>query len=315
MRHFVINMMLYCGVMFLTLSRSVPALGEATYFAPRWQNEPLNQNQGIMSFEARGETLSYKTDPMQVTVKHLRTNYMLLITQPLTVSKEKQRSLYWKLPAGKYEIIKIVLRSGGEVYAVDKPRLRYFNVESFALTDLGVWLPRLQANRSLTMDFKARLVQSFYFPKGDDSIDAIIDGFSGRRLEAVGGRGHKRRVAHAMAAYAPLKRVPHDPSRMTLQYQLELSPQSKSRQDILPTVKGQEKYFRECYMRSSENGGSARFALTLARGRGASKTLSYRGGTLADRNTINCLQNALAKTEFSVQAPMACHVVIDLKAP
>lgn len=288
--------------------------------APIWKNEALRPGQGVMSVEVRGEGFPRATrDPLKIMVRHLPSKLVYVIHQPLLVTKKRQRSLYWKLPAGRFEIVRIERFFEGRTHtSPSDPRFRYFFVDSFSLTDLGVMAPRLVARNKLDVSYHSRMVQSFWFPKGDDSIDAIIDGFSSRRLQAIGGRGHKRRAAMALAAKTPpgRQKAPRD---IAILYGMDLHKvYKKYDKGFLPTIKARENNFRQCYLgglaHPGNHEGSVTFSFALQKGFGTVKTLNYRGGTLANRRTIECLTAQLGQMRFPTRAPLSGQVVLDFKA-
>lgn len=309
-----------CLLALFVAMMAFPARGVRGYFkAPIWKNEPLHSSQGVMSLEVRGEGFPRQTPhPLQIVVKHLPTQTLYVVNQPLLVTKERQRSLYWKLPAGRYEVERIARFYNGRAYVAPKdPRFRFFVVESFALTDLGVWAPRL-TTRGLGVTFHSRMVQSFFFPKGDDSIDAIIDGFSERRLQAIGGRGHKRRNEMALAAKTAPPVVNDRMRNVRVSYAMYLTRNQQLFQDLMPTIKAREERFRNCYLAGlrfrGNREGSVRFDFILGKDRATPKVLNYRGGTLANRQTIECLYAELNQARFPTRKPASGSVVIDFKA-
>lgn len=297
-----------CWIVALALCGAQPVHAIGAMAVPQWGGEYLRPDQGLISVEARAEGfLGTTEEPLLIYILNAQIGQIYLISQPISSGEPNQRPFYWKVPVGNYQVINVKHTRGSTVKSTSTFRARNFVVESFALSDLGVWVARSTKKGPLVVKLFTRTVQSFTFPS-DDVLSAIIDGFSGKRLRTLKGGANSEKSRVNFGSQDEMRATITETREVSMVYKMDLARYGRYNNLVFPLIQRRDSRFRQCYLdglQLKDNlRGTARFTFTLAAGRGTIQALKYKGGTLLDQRTVECLYAELGQMEFPVKAPI-----------
>lgn len=306
-------------ILALTLCCAQAASARGPMTAPKWGGEYLRPDQGLASLEARVENFpGGDEEPLQIALLHVATGQAYIINQPLSSGEKKKRTLYWKLPAGKYQITRVSRVAGAKTLSTTRFRAQYVTLQGFALSDLGVWVAKATRKGPLVVKFFARNAQEFTFPTGDDTLSAIIDGFSGKRLKTLAGGANSERSRVNFGTADEMRATITETREVSMVYKMDLRRFARYNRSVFPVIQKRDGRFRQCYLdglQLKDNlRGTAKFDFTLAGGKGTVQRLKYKGGTLLDQRTVECLYAELGQMEFPVKVALSGSVTFAFDA-
>lgn len=304
-----------CWVFALALCCAQAASARGPMTASKWGGEYLRANQGLVSLEARaegfpGDDLTAQSDPLQIFVQHQPSAQVYIINQPISGGEKKKRALYWKLPAGKYRIMRVTRPAGAKTLVTSSFRATSFVIQSFALSDLGVWVAKAKkkGRGPMIVKFFTRAAEEFSFPSGDDTLSAIIDGFSGKRLKTLTGGANSERARVNFGTANEMRATITETREVSMVYKMDLRGFARYNRAVFPAIQKRDARFRQCYLDGLQLKdtlkGTAKFEFLLARGKGTVQRLKYKGGTLMDQRTVECLYAELGQMEFPVKVAL-----------
>jgi hypothetical protein len=284
--------------------------------ASEWKGEYFDQKQGGVYLKMQlsgfpgGATSNVITGNIQIALYNILQESTYILSYSQTGISGPPRQI-WKIPTGKYLIQQITLvdANGGRRLWQPTQERRTVVVARQCLSNLGLWSigPSSQAGMNIAFN----MTPNSYVeegPKGESSVAAVVDGFTGRIQQVFGG---KSVIEKAKTEYADANEM-RTTVRMTRQiamfFKLDLFQNNAYAREIAGVLSAIDPNLRQCYIRHLEDNPQARgtmnFGFILSKDTGQMKKLRLTGGTMNDPTMTECLTQEMSITQFPAKENM-----------
>lgn len=294
----------------------VPRAHAVTEQVTPWQGEFFTQNQGAFYFKARandptGTLGNVGLDgEIRVTLYSVIERRSYVFNQSIIVEKGRP-SFIWKLPAGKYWILKVdVVDTQGATRTWQPKKPDSIVIQRQCMSNLGLWVLRPKGKTGLAVTFK--MVPNSYWEKGGEkdksSIAAVINGFRGFVQKRFAGVERVKASRRDHSTGEELRGTMQSTRQIAMFYKLNLFKHNQYAQDVSDVLNVYDAKLRTCYtdrLDFNENlRGNITFRFILSRETGTMRKISFAKGTLNDPKMIECLILELAQIQFPPKETM-----------
>lgn len=283
-----------------------------------WNEEYLGKSEGVIYFYLKAEGFQVKL--LDARVKIVFYNVLkkknFSITQNFDSFVFPGRPKLWKLPAGKYHIRSIIVKSGRKKisWVSNKKKRKMFLVKTLGVSNLGVWSLIAKGRKARLNLMKIKNTYKVR-TKEESSAAAIYEGFSGKLQLVLGGDRLIKKAKKGYARDNEIRARTRAVRTISLRWSLNLLKDQNRAHDVNEILVSSDPYLRKCYMESLERipelRGKIVYGFIISGGTGRMVRLRPLGGSLKNFDLINCIQDELGKMNFPMQKNVAGKLIFD----
>lgn len=300
----------------MTLPTSISFAKNPPVTASEWNGEFFDQKQGgaYLKVQLGAFPSSNRSSPItgnvQIALYNIlaETTYVLSYAQGPIDGAPRQ---LWKIPTGKYLVQQVLLVDGSGTKRVWLPGTTRHPViiARQCVSNLGLWTIAPAGPSGLKVDF-AMTANTYReeSPASESSVAAIVDGFTGRVQQVLGGKKVITKAEEDFAEANEMRAVVRMTRQIGMFFKLDLFRYNAYAREVAAVLSAIDPNLRQCYIRALEQTPSAKgtmvFGFLLSRENGRMKKVNRTGGTLTDPTMIECLVQELSITQFPAKETM-----------
>jgi hypothetical protein len=280
--------------------------------AKRWNGQLFDEKEGgaYVAFKFDGflapDGSNHAPESAEVTVKNILTEQYYLFQQGLE-SRFGPPSVIWRLPSGKYEVVRIVavdLKGQMRFWSGDAAFPKRILVVRRSISNLGRWTMSPGKPKELRLVYDATENRYHYEKNGDGipPVAGVIDGFKALVQEVIGGK----KTINANRQTPGVVVVPEHQSR-TIQMlrTVDLMRQNRFAKKLSTLLSAYDGEIRDCYREmldaSGDASGAATFAFLLGREAARMKKVKFETGELDDPMFVGCVVARLQEVSLPLE--------------
>lgn len=302
-------------VLLLALGPTAAAFG-APIQATEWRGEYFDKKAGAIYVRSvakgfRGSKTKYLASPLEITILNIlkKETYVFPLAMERT---DEQPSKVWRLPAGKFEVTRVVAvdPSGQQrTWAPEEDKGRKFVVKRQSISNLGIWTLSPSGKKDLEVAFD--MAPNTYEEGGkkkESSVARIIDGFTGLTQETFAGKKVKDMAEKDYSAKDQARSVIKTTRNIAMFYTLNLFKHNYNAKKVATVLNVADPALRGCYSDRLEwaekLAGEVRFTFLLSKKTKSMDKLKFTSGTVNDDKLVECLYVQLSQLQFPIEDNM-----------
>jgi hypothetical protein len=299
---------------FLLASGPAFAQKAVPFTAAPWKGEFFTSKQGGLyvkmlpkNFAASQQT-KFLTGNVRLTVYNLLTKRLYIVSHSFGDIEGFPREI-WKLTSGKYEIrsIEMVDMAGQKRRWVSGPRSRKtFVVPRQSISNLGLWTLKPLGKDKLSVKFD--MIPNSYAEssrKGESSVAAVVDGFSGLIQERFGGKKVIEGSGDGYSNNKQLRATITFTRKISMFYALNLFRHNYVAQEVSNVLVVYDPNIRRCFtdrlQEKEDLRGDVKFTFLLSKATGTMNKVKNTGGTASDPKLVKCMYLELGQMQFPIK--------------
>jgi hypothetical protein len=279
---------------------------------PEWNGEYFGKKQGGLYVKTVADGFT------RPAMGHVHVTLYGIIQQQFftfansQVAKDGAVRQIWKLPAGKYQITRVDFTDDVGIRRTwtgrsDRPLT--ILVPRLMIANLGLWT--LSASGPTGLNIKFEMVPNTYReagPRGDSSVAAVINGFTGTIQQMIGG---KRTIDAAEEQYSnknSLRATASYTRQIGMFYKVNLFRHNRFAKDFLAAISAFDPSLRRCYVSTLERApalkGDLVFQILSSGKTGSIRQATKSKGSITDGVMIDCILTELKQIPMPVRENM-----------